>query len=60
MPHHTRREFLHRVAAGPSLVCSLAAGWQELLQAQSRGEPRYDLLVRGGRVVDPAQGVSAE
>jgi len=60
MRHPTRREFLHRTAVGSSLVCSLAVGWQELLQAQGRGEPRYDLLVRGGRVVDPAQNLSAE
>ncbi len=64
MREHTRREFLRQAAVGPSLVCSLAAGWQELLRAQGRPSappapaPRYDLLVKGGRVVDPSQGLS--
>ena len=62
MRHHNRREFLRHTAVGP-LVCSLAAGWGDLLGAvpqAARAVPRYDLLVKGGRVMDPAQGISAE
>ena len=58
--HHTRRDFLSRTAVGP-LVCTLARGWEDLLAAQRAApEPAYDLLVKGGRVVDPSQGLSAE
>jgi dihydroorotase len=32
----------------------------DLLQAQTRTTHRYDLLIRGGRVIDPAQNLSAE
>jgi len=62
--HHTRRDFLRNTAVGSSLVCSLAAGWTDLLRAQdTRGAtapPRFDLLVKGGRVVDPSQALSGE
>jgi len=57
--HPTRREFLRHTAVGASLVCSLAPGWFDLLRAQARPAARYDLLVKGGRVVDPSQGLSA-
>ncbi len=56
---HTRREFLHRTLVG-SLFCGLAQGWDDLLGSQTKSSARYDLLVKGGRVVDPAQGLSAE
>ena len=55
----SRREFFWHAFLGPSLVCSLVAGWRDLLGAQSRAEHRYELLVKGGRMVDPAQGLSA-
>ena len=45
---------------GSSLVCSLLEGWQQLLGAQRRSDARYDLLVKGARVVDPSQGISDE
>lgn len=45
MHRHTRREFL-------PLVCSLAA----TAKAQSF---RYDLIIKGGRVIDPSQSLSA-
>jgi dihydroorotase len=48
MQNSTRRQFL--------VVSSLGG---PLLRAQTRAA-RYDLLVRGGRVVDPSQGISAE
>src|SRR5579871_1112170 len=44
----SRRTFLWRSALGANL-----------LQAQTRPAPRYDLLVRGGHVIDPAQSLSA-
>ena len=58
----TRRGFLHHTALG-SLLCRFAAGWQGLLRAQQPAvppaTPRYDLVVKGGRVIDPAQNLSA-
>ena len=58
MTKHSRREFLTRTAITPSLVCGLAAGWESRLQAQARTAPRYDLIVKGGRVIDPSQSIS--
>src|SRR5262245_4917359 len=58
--HLTRREFLKHTAVGSSLVCSLASGWHDLLAAESQASARYDLLVKGGRVIDPSQGLSSE
>jgi dihydroorotase len=52
---HSRREFLQS-----SLVCAVAAGFEEVLAAQSAPAPRYDLLIKGGRVIDPAQALSDE
>ena len=49
-PSHSRRKFLRSTTAGSSLVYSLAA----------QSSARYDLLIRGGRVVDPSQNLSAE
>ncbi|MEX2263593.1 MAG: amidohydrolase/deacetylase family metallohydrolase [Bryobacteraceae bacterium] len=57
---HSRRRFLQQTAIGPSLICTLARGGPELLSAQSRSSAVYDLLVKGGRVVDPSQNLSAE
>ena len=54
----SRRDFFKRTAITPSLVCGLAAGWESLLQAQQRPAPRYDLIVKGGRVIDPSQSIS--
>lgn len=58
MTKHSRREFLTRTAITPSLVCGLAPGWESRLQAQPRPAPRYDLIVKGGRVIDPSQSIS--
>ena len=49
MPHPHRRQFLRRTIFAPSL-----------LSAQTGGKPAYDLLIRGGRVIDPSQNLSAE
>ena len=61
--HHStrnwlRREFLQHTVVG-SLVCSLATRWTQLLAAQSPARDGYDLLIKGGRVVDPSQGLSS-
>jgi dihydroorotase len=56
MQLQSRRRFLTRLAVGPSLVCTLA---ENLLRAQT-ANARYDLLVRGGRVIDPSQRLSEE
>ena len=49
---------MHLSLAGP-LVCSIGTPWRPLLAAQT-GAADCDLLVKGGRVIDPAQGLSAE
>ncbi|MCZ6795899.1 MAG: amidohydrolase/deacetylase family metallohydrolase [Planctomycetota bacterium] len=56
--HGTRREFLLYSAVG-SLWCGLAAGCRGLLGAMGQAGGRHDLLIKGGRVVDPSQGLSA-
>lgn len=54
-----RRRFFQRIAM-PPLVCSLAARAAPLLAAQASRTPQFDMLIRGGRVIDPAQNLSAE
>jgi dihydroorotase len=57
MHRHSRRGFLYR-SAGAMLV-GVAPGFETAAFAQSRGRSYpYDLIVKGGRVVDPAQGLS--
>jgi len=56
--HSTRREFFQQTVVG-SLVYSLAASWRELLGAEQQAAARYDLLVKGGKVVDPSQKLSS-
>jgi dihydroorotase len=56
--HSSRREFLWRALAGSSIVSGLLPQ-SSLLRAQNNPAARYDLLVKGGRVVDPSQGISA-
>jgi dihydroorotase len=58
--HHNRRQFLTRSIFFPSLICSFSANAQSLLNAQSSGPRTYDLLIRGGRVIDPSQGLAAD
>src|SRR4051794_10177937 len=58
MAKHSRRGFLKHTALTPSLVCGLAAGFEDLLRGQQRPAPRYDLIVKNGRVIDPAQSIS--
>ena len=58
--HHNRRQFLTRSIFLPSLICSFSANSQNLLDAQSSGPRTYDLLIRGGRVIDPSQGLATD
>jgi dihydroorotase len=60
LPAHHRRKFLSQTIFLPSLVCHLYQQAEPLLAAQAGGAPVYDLLIRGGRVIDPSQGLSAE
>lgn len=60
-PHgktHSRRQFFVQTLVG-GLVCSLGHAWRTLLGAEQEGEKKYDLLVKGGKVVDPSQQLSA-
>ena len=58
--HFTRRQLLHHALVGSSLVCSMVEGHEGSLRAQNPAVPRYDLLVKGGRVIDPSQKVLEE
>ncbi|MSV29465.1 MAG: amidohydrolase/deacetylase family metallohydrolase [Bryobacterales bacterium] len=58
MKHHSRRQFIRRTAAG--IACTFPAGWESLLGAQTRPAAAYDLVVKGGRVVDPALNLDAQ
>lgn len=60
-PHpHSRRNFLSTVSVLPSLFVRSAPIQQARLAAQTVSSPVYDLLIRGGRVIDPGARVSAE
>jgi dihydroorotase len=56
----SRRAFLRQTAVGSTLLCSLAQGWEELLGSQKEASSAYDLLIKDGWAVDPAQGLSAK
>jgi dihydroorotase len=58
MQPSTRRAFLRQTVIG-SLVCSVAERFQSLLQAQNPSPARYDLLIKGGRVIDPVRQLAA-
>src|SRR5262249_39786230 len=60
MEQATRRKFLYQTTIGSGLVCSLAEAGRDLFSAQGQPTPRYDLLVKGGRVIDPSQQLSGE
>src|SRR5580658_5694102 len=60
MPLEYRRQFLSRTVFLPSLMCKLYEQAAPLLAAQTGGAPTYDLLIRGGRVIDPSQGLSKD
>src|SRR5262249_10783569 len=54
----TRRSFIRGALIG-SLVCKLAGDRATLRAAAQGGAKPYDLLIRGGRVIDPSQSVGA-
>src|SRR6478752_9838201 len=60
MSRRSRRQFLTRTVLLPSLICKLYDQTAPMLAAQTGGTPTYDLLVRGGHLIDPSQGLSAE
>ena len=60
MSHPNRRQFLTRTVILPSLVCKFYAHAEPLLAQQTGGARAYDLLIRGGRVIDPSQNLAAE
>src|SRR5882724_5878255 len=54
----SRRGFFWRASLAGRLLCGLTAAGEGMLSAQANSRtPRYDLLVRGGRVVDPSQNL---
>src|SRR5262249_11710141 len=53
----TRRSFFRGTLLGP-LVCSLLGEGNPLRAAARFQAKRYDLLIKGGRVVDPSQDLS--
>ncbi len=57
---HHRRHFLKRSLLLPPLVYTATHAGEHLLQAQIAPRPDFDVLIRGGRVVDPSQNLSAE
>ena len=56
----SRRLFLQHTVIGSGLVCSLVDGLNGLLRFENPGTPRYDLLIKGGRTIDPSQGLAAD
>ena len=56
--HFTRRTFYRGILLGP-LICRLFGEGTTLQAAASQQQKRYDLLIKGGRVVDPSQNLSA-
>src|SRR5438445_352919 len=54
----SRRWFCRRAPLAGSLLYSATAAASEMLSSQTSGRAqRYELLVRGGRVVDPSQNL---
>jgi dihydroorotase len=54
----SRRGFFWRASLAAPLLCSASAAGQESLSPNNQPRsPRYDLLIRGGRVVDPFQNL---
>lgn len=55
---HSRRRFLRQTAIGSVLMCGLSSEESGLLKAQRSPSYKYDLVVKGGRLVDPSQEIS--
>jgi dihydroorotase len=58
MMQPTRRSFLRHAVVG-SLLCTFAEHFPGLLHGKDEAATKYDLLIKGGRVVDPSQKLSA-
>jgi len=60
--HHppSRRDFIRQTTLGASLLCSFADGYDSLLRRVRPIAPRDDLLIKGGWLVDPSQGIDAK
>jgi dihydroorotase len=59
--HAPRRQFLRRVGIGSSLIVGLWDRFSSVLGAlNTASDPKNDLVIKGGRVVDPAQGTARE
>jgi dihydroorotase len=58
MTLRTRRVFLGQALSG-ALAFGLAAPLRGFAKAQDPSSPRYDLLIKGGKVIDPSQNLSA-
>jgi dihydroorotase len=58
MEHASRRHFLQHLLVG-SLAGAVAEGYCKQLAAQNAASIRYDLLIKGGRVIDPSQKLAA-
>jgi hypothetical protein len=56
----SRRQFLRRNVLLPSLTCTLYEQTGTLLAEQTAASQQYDLLIRGGHVIDPSQDLSAD
>lgn len=53
----TRRRFLHRTGAGIAVLAGSRVAAD--LQARQTGNATYDLLIKGGRVIDPSRRLDA-
>lgn len=63
MSQSTRRDFLAQLSAAALVTPALTRGPHAAFQAGQGGgsaAPIYDLLIAGGRVIDPAQSLNAE
>ena len=59
MKASSRREFLRRMAIGTSLVAGLSVTGVAGRRGNRQDTDRYDTLIKGGRVIDPSQNLSA-
>jgi dihydroorotase len=60
MLRKSRRQFLRRSILLPYLTCTLYEQTGPLLAQQTGPSPQYDLLIRGGHVIDLSQELSAD
>jgi len=56
----SRRRFLRQSILLPSLTCTFYEPAEPLLAQQAGTSPQYDLLIRGGHIIDPSQSLTTE